>query len=117
MSIYTPAVSAEAARVDQLVEGVASIPLSRPLHRRIERSFEAALRRGRTAQASLRGVIRGTTRSALAAGRPREEVSAVLLTFLAHHPTRDRIDHVSLVTGRRASEHVLDQVRRWIDEA
>jgi hypothetical protein len=106
--------SSMADQLDGFVRYEAHEYRRRLLSRRLSEAFERALRNQSLSRSNLRPVVFQVIEYAVAAGESPEHAADVLLSFLAEHPRRDELDHISLIDGRRTSERLLDEVRSWL---
>ena len=104
-------------RAQASYQGLVPVPplISRSLWVRLARQIAATLRNRTGSVMLLRDVVRLASAEMRLAGGTREDVEAVLRLAMSEHPELSRLDRVSVVTRRRASDDLLARMLDWLD--
>ena len=83
---------------------------------RIERRFSEALRHRPAARINLRLAVRKMVVELDAQGVPSDVTRRLVRYIVEHHPDRDDLDHISMVSGLRESDVIVAQMLEWVTE-
>jgi hypothetical protein len=81
---------------------------------RLEFRFVEALRYRPGSRVNLRIAVNGLVAEIDAIGAPRDAARRLIAHIAEHHPDRDALDRVSVLTGERESERLEREMIGWL---